>query len=163
MKYDIYTDGSCVLSQNKGGYAFIMIDENGKTITEDHKPFKNTTNNRMELMAFLEGLLAAEKIVNVKDEITIYTDSTYISSTFEQGWYKTWLRNGWKTANRVAVKNTDLWRKILFEYDKLTKTIAKLSIIHIKSHVGITFNEYVDRQANLWRTADEKDFIIDQK
>lgn len=160
MNYRVYTDGSCVTSSKKGGYGVVVLNEKNSVVYEKSVAYSNTTNNRMELSALLDAFKYVNSNLTSDDCVEFFTDSAYISNCFEQKWYKTWLANGWRTANRLKVKNTDLWKAILHEFRifKMPITIAK-----VKSHTGDTWNEYADGLANNWRyVEDEKDFIIDQ-
>ena len=101
----IYTDGSCLENPGNGGWAAI-INDNGN-IKKISGSEKNTTNNRMELMA---PIMALKKIKR-SSEITIYTDSRYVKDGITE-WIKKWKLNNWKSSNRKPVKNKDLWLKL---------------------------------------------------
>lgn len=160
MKYKVYTDGSCVTKSKKGGYGVVVLSEKNSVVYETSVAYSNTTNNRMELSALLDAFKYVNANMSEEDFVEFYTDSAYISNCFEQKWYKTWLANGWRTANRLKVKNTDLWKAILHEYRNFKMQIV---ISKVKSHAGDTWNEYVDGLANNWRyVEDEESFIIDQ-
>ena len=158
MDYRVYTDGSCVISTKNGGYGYVVTVED-KSIAEDHQSYKNTTNNRMELRALLAAMKYIDSIAMPGDSVIFYTDSAYIANCFKDKWYKKWLANGWRTANRVAVKNVDIWKLILHEYrfSKIEYRIEK-----VMGHTGDVWNEYADQLANSWRGEDEENFIIDQ-
>jgi len=98
----IYTDGSCLNNPGNGGWAAIIIKND--EITEISGNEKNTTNNRMELLAPISALN------KIKDEldIEIYTDSKYVKQGITE-WINNWKKNGWKTASKQKVKNKDLW------------------------------------------------------
>lgn len=160
MKYKVYTDGSCVTKSKKGGYGVVVLSEKNSVVYETSVAYSNTTNNRMELSALLDAFKYVNTNMSEEDFVEFYTDSAYISNCFEQKWYKTWLANGWRTANRLKVKNTDLWKAILHEYRNFKMQIV---ISKVKSHAGDTWNEYVDGLANNWRYIEnEESFIIDQ-
>lgn len=143
---EIYTDGSCSVNSGKGGWGVVIV-ENGEISREECGSAVDTTNNRMELTAFLKAL----QIMEEKDEVvdyTIYTDSAYIANCFKDKWYQKWLVNGWKAANRTAIKNQDLWKAIL----KIHRhSIHNITIVHIKGHQGDRFNERADTLATSWR------------
>ena len=101
----IYTDGSCLENPGNGGWAAI-INENGNT-TKISGNEKNTTNNRMELMAPINAL----KNIDAKNEIEIFTDSQYVKLGITE-WINTWVKNDWKTSKREDVKNKDLWLEL---------------------------------------------------
>ena len=93
----IYTDGSCLSNPGNGGWAAIInIDGEIKKISGNEK---NTTNNRMELMAPINAL----KYINSKDPIEIFTDSKYVKNGITE-WINTWVLNNWKTSNKEDVK-----------------------------------------------------------
>ena len=128
----IYTDGSCLTNPGDGGWAAIInIDGEIKKISGNEK---NTTNNRMELMAPINAL----KYINSKDPIEIFTDSKYVKNGITE-WINTWVLNNWKTSNKRDVKNKDLW----IELYKLNQSL-NVKWNWIKAHAGDTLNEEVD-------------------
>ena len=128
----IYTDGSCLTNPGDGGWAAIInIDGEIKKISGNEK---NTTNNRMELMAPINAL----KYINSKDPIEIFTDSKYVKNGITE-WINTWVLNNWKTSNKEDVKNKDLW----IELYKLNQSL-NVKWNWIKAHAGDTLNEEVD-------------------
>ena len=128
----IYTDGSCLSNPGNGGWAAIInIDGQIKKISGNEK---NTTNNRMELMAPINAL----KDINSKDPIEIFTDSKYVKNGITE-WINTWVLNNWKTSNKEDVKNKDLW----IELYKLNQSL-NVKWNWIKAHAGDTLNEEVD-------------------
>ena len=128
----IYTDGSCLTNPGDGGWAAIInIDGEIKKISGNEK---NTTNNRMELMAPINAL----KYFNSKDPIEIFTDSKYVKNGITE-WINTWVLNNWKTSNKEDVKNKDLW----IELYKLNQSL-NVKWNWIKAHAGDTLNEEVD-------------------
>ena len=131
----IYTDGSCVSNPGNGGWAAI-INMNGK-IKKISGNVKNTTNNRMELMAPINAL----KNINSKDPIEIFTDSKYVKNGITE-WINTWVLNNWKTSKKENVKNKDLW----LELHKLNQSL-NIKWSWIKAHAGDPLNEEVDMLA----------------
>jgi ribonuclease HI len=128
----IYTDGSCLTNPGDGGWAAIInIDGEIKKISGNAK---NTTNNRMELMAPINAL----KYINSKDPIEIFTDSKYVKNGITE-WINTWVLNNWKTSNKEDVKNKDLW----IELYKLNQSL-NVKWNWVKAHAGDTLNEEVD-------------------
>jgi len=128
----IYTDGSCLTNPGDGGWAAIInIDGEIKKISGNEK---NTTNNRMELMAPIKAL----KYINSEDPIEIFTDSKYVKNGITE-WINTWVLNNWKTSNKEDVKNKDLW----IELYKLNQSL-NVKWNWIKAHAGDTLNEEVD-------------------
>ena len=131
----IYTDGSCLENPGNGGWAAIINDKgNIKKISGSEK---NTTNNRMELMAPISAL----KNINSNDEISVYTDSQYVKLGITE-WINTWVKNNWQTSKKEDVKNKDLW----LELYKLNKSF-NVKWNWVKAHAGDPLNEEVDLMA----------------
>ena len=128
----IYTDGSCLTNPGNGGWAAIISD--GKETKKISGSEKNTTNNRMELLAPINAL----KEVNPDIEIKIYTDSQYVKNGITE-WINTWLANNWKTSKKEDVKNKDLW----IELYNLNKSL-NIKWNWVKAHDGNPMNEEVD-------------------
>ena len=128
----IYTDGSCLKNPGNGGWAAIICTRNEmKKISGSEK---DTTNNRMELLATINAL----KEVNSEDLIEIYTDSKYVKNGITD-WIHNWIKNDWKTSNKEDVKNKDLWVQL---YDLNNNTKIKWN--WVKAHAGNPLNEEVD-------------------
>lgn len=150
-----YTDGAFSSKSEMGGWAAICIeDDEVIDVQTGYEPY--TTNNRMELMAFLSALENIDTIETKNTKVTIYTDSAYISNCFKDGWYKNWMSNGWKTADKKEVKNQDLWTRILALYIK-HKNSFNLKIEKVKSHSTNAWNNYVDELATRSRKELEED------
>ena len=137
----IYTDGSCLTNPGNGGWAAIINENNQiKKISGNEK---NTTNNRMELLAPIKALQG----IKTGSKIKVYTDSQYVKNGITE-WINTWLNNNWKTSKKEDVKNKDLW----IELYNLTKFLD-IQWIWVKAHDGNLLNEEVDllakRAANL--------------
>ena len=131
----IYTDGSCLSNPGNGGWAAIInIGGEIKKISGNEK---NTTNNRMELMAPINAL----KNINSKDPIEIFTDSKYVKNGITE-WINTWVLNNWKTSKKENVKNKDLW----LELHKLNQSL-NVKWNWVKAHAGNPLNEEVDMLA----------------
>ena len=137
----IYTDGSCLENPGNGGWAAI-INDNGN-IKKISGREKNTTNNRMELMATISAL----SDMKTKNEIELYTDSQYVKLGITE-WINTWIKNSWKTSKKEDVKNKDLW----VELYNLNQSLD-VNWNWVKAHAGNPLNEEVDllakRAANL--------------
>ena len=131
----IYTDGSCLKNPGNGGWAAI-ININGK-IKKISGNEKNTTNNRMELMATINAL----KEMSTRDLIEIFTDSKYVKNGITE-WVNTWILNNWKTSKKDDVKNKDLW----IELYKLNQSL-NIKWNWVKAHAGDPLNEEVDMLA----------------
>ena len=132
---EIYTDGSCLTNPGHGGWAAI-INENGK-IKKISGNEKNTTNNRMELLAPINAL----KEMNASSQITIYTDSQYVKLGITE-WINKWIINNWQTSKKEDVKNKDLWIEL---YD-LNKAL-NVKWNWVKADAGNPMNEEVDLMA----------------
>ncbi len=128
----IYTDGSCLKNPGNGGWAAI-INENNQ-IKKISGNVKNTTNNRMELLAPINAL----KGIKTGSKIKVYTDSQYVKNGITE-WINIWLSNKWKTSKKENVKNKDLW----IELYNLTKSFD-IQWIWVKAHDGNSLNEEVD-------------------
>ena len=129
---EIYTDGSCLQNPGNGGWAAIINYEgNIKKISGSEK---NTTNNRMELLAPINALKQVER----NKEIQIYTDSQYVKLGITE-WINTWVKNNWQTSKKEDVKNKDLWIEL---YD--LNNSLNIKWIWIKAHSGNALNEEVD-------------------
>ena len=128
----IYTDGSCLNNPGNGGWAAIInINNNVKKISGS---VKNTTNNKMELMAPIKAL----QEIKEKQLIEIYTDSQYVRMGITD-WVHKWIKNDWQTSKREPVKNKELWIQL---YD-LNKS-HEIKWIWVKAHAGNILNEEVD-------------------
>jgi ribonuclease HI len=128
----IYTDGSCLNNPGNGGWAAIInINSEIKRISGS---VKNTTNNKMELMAPIKAL----QEVKEQQPIEIYTDSQYVKLGITD-WIHKWIKNNWQTSKKEPVKNKELWIE-LFE---LTKSY-EIKWIWVKAHAGNILNEEVD-------------------
>jgi len=136
-KVEIFTDGACRGNPGPGGWG-VLLRSNGveKTL---HGGDKQTTNNRMELLAAIEGLKALKQPC----QIDLTTDSNYVRQGISD-WINKWKRNGWRTADKKPVKNADLWQAL----DKETER-HQISWHWVKGHSGHRENEIADELANL--------------
>ena len=136
MKYMIYADGACSGNPGPGGWGAVIFDEKKKQQNISGK-IKDTTNNRMELMA---PIMALKKIKS-KSDIVIFTDSIYVKNGITE-WIKKWEKNGWKSSNKKAVKNKDLWIK-LNDLCQKNKVLWKW----VKGHSNNKYNNLADELA----------------
>ena len=136
MKFKIYTDGACSGNPGKGGWAAIILDQKFKQFSISGSE-KNTTNNRMELIAPIMAL----KKIKKKSEIDIYTDSKYVKNGMTV-WIKKWKLNNWKNSNKKRVKNKDLWVELDNSCQK-----HKINWKWVKAHAGNKYNDLVDELA----------------
>ena len=132
---EIYTDGSCLENPGNGGWAAIINDD-GK-IEKISGSEKNTTNNRMELMAPIAALSKITK----KKKVQIFTDSQYVKMGITN-WIHNWIKNNWQTSKKEDVKNKDLWLNLY----KLTQS-HDVEWHWVKAHAGNSLNEEVDALA----------------
>ena len=133
---NIYTDGACKGNPGPGGWGALILE--GDTKNEIYGGEANTTNNRMEIMAVIRAL----KTINTENEITVFTDSTYVQKGIIE-WIAKWKINGWRTSNKKEVKNKDLWVQL----DNLTSQL-KINWIWVKGHSGHPENDRADYLAN---------------
>ena len=102
----VFTDGACLGNPGPGGWAALLRYKNvEKYISGGETP---TTNNRMELLAAIEGL----KSLTRPCRVALYTDSIYVRDGITR-WVHGWLKNGWRTADRKPVKNAELWQELI--------------------------------------------------
>ena len=129
---NIYTDGACSGNPGPGGWGAYI--DNAGVVTELSGREEDTTNNRMELKAVIEALNSFTS----KTNLNLYTDSKYVMDGSSK-WIENWKKNGWKTAQKKAVKNQDLW----IELDKLLH-FHKIHWVWVKGHDGNLGNERAD-------------------
>ena len=128
----IYTDGSCLGNPGNGGWAFIVVGEKNISFRTGFE--KNTTNNRMELLAAIKALEYLEQYEN----ITINTDSNYVKQGITT-WIFNWKKNNWKTSSKQSVKNKELWERL----DELNHK-KNINWSWVKAHNIDEFNNQVD-------------------
>jgi ribonuclease HI len=137
---ELYTDGACSGNPGPGGWAFIMRHRvSGKELKSSGAEW-NTTNNRMELMAAIEGLESLKRPCRVR----LVTDSHYVAKGIAE-WLDGWKRNGWRRREGSRWKplvNEDLWRRI----DEL-KSKHAIRVEEVRGHRGHLENEECDRMA----------------
>lgn len=132
----VFTDGACSGNPGPGGWGAIL--RFGDKERELCGGADNTTNNRMELTAAIEGLRA----LNEPCEVVLTTDSTYVKDGITR-WLANWKKNGWKTAAKKAVKNQDLWQELDHQTSRHT-----VQWQWVKGHSGHPENERADALAN---------------
>ena len=136
---EIYTDGACPGNPGTGGWAAVLLYNSHKKEISGAEP--DTTNNRMELTAIIEGL----KMLKEPCDVTLYSDSAYSVDPFLKNWISGWIARGWRTASKDDVKNADLWQTLLQLTSKHSVTFVK-----VKGHSD---NELNNRCDLLARTA----------
>jgi len=134
---DIYTDGACKGNPGAGGWG-ALLESGGKT-REIYGGEPHTTNNRMELTAVIRALEALKRRCRVR----LHTDSQYVQLGIST-WIHDWKKRKWRTADKKAVKNEDLWKRL----DELAAK-HEVEWIWIRGHAGHAGNERADELANL--------------
>lgn len=129
ISYECYTDGAYSSSRNQGGIGIVFL-RNGEKIFSYSKGYKDTTNNRMEIIAALSALAALKKPM---DSLTIYTDSMYVIGCATKGWKRK--------------KNVALWRRFDEEMKRVSELCSNIQFQHVKGHADNHWNNYVDELA----------------
>jgi len=133
---DLFTDGACKGNPGAGGWGVLMrYGDIEKTLCGGEA---ETTNNRMELLAVIEGL----KALNRSCEVRVHTDSQYVQKGISE-WLPNWVKRGWKTASGSPVKNQDLWQALALEAGR-----HRVAWHWVKGHAGHLENERADALAN---------------
>lgn len=132
----LYTDGACSGNPGPGGWGALLI-WNGKE-RELSGGASQTTNNRMEMKAVIEGLKALKEPCRVK----IHSDSALIINAFNQHWVQNWMKRNWKKSNKKPVENRDLWEEMI---DVMKP--HNVEWIKVKGHSTNVLNNRVDRIA----------------
>lgn len=136
----IFTDGACSGNPGPGGWgAILRYKGHEKEISGGEK---ETTNNRMELLAVISALECLKEACTVE----VCTDSQYIANAFAKGWLENWQKNGWKTSAKKPVKNKELWERLLVQSQR-----HQLSWKWVKGHSGHPENERCDELAVIER------------
>ena len=133
---ELYCDGACSGNPGPGGWGTILR-WNGR-----EKEFSggeaNTTNNRMELTALIEGLACLKE----RCQVRVTTDSQYVANGINKGWARSWKRNGWRKSDKKPALNADLWDRLLTLLDQ-----HEVTILWVKGHAGHPENERCDQLA----------------
>jgi ribonuclease HI len=132
---DIYTDGACSGNPGPGGWGAILRC-NG-TEKELFGGERETTNNRMEMMAVIEELRALKRPVAAR----VFTDSQYVQKGISE-WIHAWKKRGWRTADRQPVKNAELWREL-----EQMASMHRIEWHWVRGHAGHAENERADALA----------------
>lgn len=138
---ELFTDGACSGNPGPGGWGYLLRHPSSGKVRERNGGEKQTTNNRMELTAAIEGL----KGLTRPSIVELYSDSQYVLKGLKE-WMPGWKRKGWKTASKQPVKNVDLWKQL----DEL-KDIHEIRFHWVKGHDGHPENERVDDLAVMAR------------
>ncbi|MBR3629730.1 MAG: ribonuclease HI [Oscillospiraceae bacterium] len=132
----IYTDGACSGNPGPGGWGTVL--RFGAHEKELSGGDANTTNNRMELTAVIEGLKALKEPC----EVTLTTDSKYVCDSINKGWVYGWQKRGWVKSDKKPALNVDLWEQLLPLLEQ-----HRVTFIWVKGHAGHPENERCDRLA----------------
>ena len=137
MKHvDIYTDGACRGNPGRGGWGDILVY--GGREKELSGGERQTTNNRMELMAAISALEALKEPC----EVTLTSDSRYLVDGIEKGWAVGWRSRGWRKADKSPALNADLWERLLVLFER-----HRVKLVWVRGHVGHSYNERCDALA----------------
>ncbi len=138
----LYCDGACSPNPGVGGWGVVLLAQRPGDLAPLRKELSGaeaeSTNNRMELTAALNGLRALKRPTHVR----IITDSQYVKNAFTQGWIESWQRNGWKTAGKSPVKNVDLWQGLI----QAMKTHS-IQWLWVRGHCSTEENNRCDEMA----------------
>lgn len=134
---ELYTDGACSGNPGPGGWAYLLRHPASGAQRERAGGERETTNNRMELTAVIEGLSE----LDTPSVVDLYSDSRYVLDGLGS-WLDNWIRRGWRTASKQRVKNEDLWRAL----DALRRE-HEIRFHWVRGHAGHDENERVDRLA----------------
>ena len=138
-KVTLYTDGACSGNPGPGGYGAILI-YNGKE-KEISGGEKNTTNNKMEMMAVIKAL----EVLKEKCDVEVYSDSAYVVNSINNKWVYSWKKNNWIKSDKTKAKNIELWEELI----RLIP-FHNVKFIKVKGHAD---NEYNNRCDELARNA----------
>lgn len=133
---EMYTDGACSGNPGPGGWGTVLLY--GEAMRELSGYMPETTNNRMEVFAAIQGFSALKQPCAV----TLYSDSAYLVNAFNKGWIYNWQKNGWKTAAKQPVENQDLWKMLL-----IVMRPHEVTIVKVKGHADNRWNNRCDQLA----------------
>ena len=140
MKHvDIYTDGACRGNPGNGGWGAVLVADGREKELSGGEPL--TTNNRMELI----GAITALEALKYPCEVTLTSDSKYLTDAINKGWLVSWKAKGWRKADKSQVLNVDLWQRLL----PLLET-HKVTFVWVRGHAGHPYNERCDALATAY-------------
>jgi ribonuclease HI len=139
-----WTDGCCLGNPGPGGYGAVLLS--GGNRKELSGGYKRTTNNRMEILAAIRALEALKE----RCDVTVNTDSQYVTKAMNEGWAEKWKSRGWKTAGNTPAMNPDLWEQLL-----RLRLKHRVVFQWVKGHSGVEENERADRLANAAATGSD--------
>ena len=160
----IYSDGCCKNNPGLGGYGTIIKkydDDVLLSVEEFIGRNEHTTNNRMELMGVVSGLVNSNTF-NV--DVVVVTDSEYVVKSFEEGWINNWKKNNWmrydpETKSYIKIKNDDLWKAL----DSILNLYTNYKFVWVKGHDGHAENERCDYLANIAAAGEYTDKVKECK
>ncbi|HZS95013.1 MAG TPA: ribonuclease HI [Chloroflexota bacterium] len=132
----IYTDGACIGNPGPGGFGVILLF--GTYRREISAGYRQTTNNRMELLAAIAGLRALRE----RCAVTLYSDSQYLVRMMQGGYPQRWRENGWRRNRKERALNPDLWGELLHRCEQ-----HEVEFVWVRGHTGHLENERCDRLA----------------
>ena len=135
-KVILYTDGACSGNPGVGGWGAVLIYKGTEKRISGAEA--ETTNNRMEMTAVIEGL----KCLKEPCEVDVYSDSAYTVNAFNNGWVYEWEKNGFKKADNRGVMNVDLWQILLKQV-----RVHRVKFIKVKGHADNEYNNICDKLA----------------
>lgn len=136
MGVEIYTDGGCSGNPGKGAWAFVIVDQERRAVLVAQSGLNpQTTNNRMELQAVIEALLTIRQFTT-DGSLPLYTDSQYVQKGITV-WIHTWMQNNWRSKNKKAIKNVDLWQRLYQAQQELT-----IQWCWLRGHAENYYNNY---------------------
>jgi len=146
MKHvEIYTDGACRGNPGRGGWGAILVYGGKEKEISGGEPM--TTNNRMELM----GAISALELLKEPCDVTLTSDSKYLTDAINKGWLENWKKNGWKKADKKPVLNPELWQRLDALLQKHT-----VRFVWVHGHEGHVYNERCDVLATTYADSLEK-------
>ena len=135
----LYTDGACRGNPGKGGWGAVLVADGREKELSGGEPL--TTNNRMELI----GAITALEALKYPCEVTLTSDSKYLTDAINKGWLVSWQAKGWRKADKSQVLNVDLWQRLL----PLLET-HKVTFVWVRGHAGHPYNERCDALATAY-------------
>lgn len=142
MHVELWTDGACSGNPGPGGWAAILVarrsDGESARRLELSGGEPDTTNNRMELRAVIEGLRALQR----RTSVNVHIDSSYVMDAITKRWFEGWIARGWRTTAKQPVKNRELWEALLELLEGHSVTWTK-----VRGHAGVELNERCDELA----------------
>ena len=136
LRVDIYTDGACRGNPGPGGWGAVLVYEGKEKELSGGEA--STTNNRMELSSAIAALSA----LRFPCQVTLTSDSKYLTDAVNRGWLRDWQKRGWKKADKSPVLNVDLWQQLV----ELLR-IHEVTFVWVKGHAGHPYNERGDALA----------------